>query len=177
MNNAKTNVTNFHADLRAATEAEGHPKVLAAIRECFPNALAVYRAHKENDILGVDIWIEQKLGVMAACDLKIRSVDYGAMRGKALDVVLEISFGGEPGWALKANRTDVYLFVCLDTGRAAAFKAIDLREVLAGNLHTWQTQYKPIVTKTASRSGYVTSEALAVPVDVLATAIHRSRSA
>ena len=177
MNNTlKQNVTDFHADLKAATAAEGHPAVLAAIRARFPNSLAVYRAHKENDLLGVDIWIEQKLGVITACDLKIRSIDYGAIRGRALDAVLEISYGNNDGWALKSGRTDAYLFVCLDTGRSAAFKADDLRAALTANLSIWRTQYKPIFTKTSSGRGYIESEAIAVPVDVLAAAIKEGRS-
>lgn len=167
-------ITSFHKDLATSIEAESHPTVLQAISRCFPHALAVHRAHPQNDILGVDFWIEQRLGQMKACDVKIRTVDYGYRYGKPQDAVLETNYGDGYGWALKSNRTDVYLFVCTDTGRAAAFDAIKLRMALECNLHAWQTQYKMLTTYTASGKGQpIPSRAIAVPVDVLQAAIDR----
>lgn len=167
--------TDFHRDLAASIDAESHPAVLAAIKRLFPHSLAVHRAHPENDMLGVDSWIEQKFGVMTAVDFKIRSVDYGARRGKPMDAALEISYGSSYGWATKigATPTDEYLFVCTDTGRAATFNAADLRTVTMQHLDEWKSKYKVLTTRTAAQYGgkAIESVAIAVPVDVLASAI------
>lgn len=171
-NNGKPmKVTNFKQDLFAAMDAENNPLVQAAIREWFPQCLAVHRAHKENDCLGVDLWVEQPMARMTAVDLKIRAVDYGAMRSRPMDAVLELSYGNAPGWAMKSTATDVYLFVCTDTGRSAAFKAARLRDALAFNFDEWRRRFKTLTTMTASYSGSaVESKAICVPVDVLAEA-------
>lgn len=164
-------VTDFRRDLAASMDAERNPLVLAAIRQWFPRHLAVHRAHKENDYLGVDVWIEQPMARMTAVDLKIRSVDYAAKKSQPMDVALEISYGSGPGWALKATATETYLFVCTDTGRSAAFDADRLREALEINLDSWRGRYRTLTTKTASYSGEpVESTAICIPANVLAAA-------
>jgi hypothetical protein len=164
-------VTDFKRDLAAAMDAESNPLVQAAIRQWFPRCLAVHRAHKENDCLGVDVWVEQPLARMTAVDLKIRSIDYGARQSRPMDAALEISYGKAPGWAMKSTATDVYLFVCIDTGRSAAFHADRLRDALAFNLDEWRGRFKTLTTMTASYSGKaVESKAICIPVDVLTAA-------
>lgn len=169
-------VTDFRQDLLAAMDAENNPLVQAAIRKWFPDCLAVHRAHKANDCLGIDVWIERPLARMTGVDLKIRSVDYGWKQSKPMDVALEINYGGAPGWAMKSTATDTYLFVCTDTGRSAAFKADELREALEQNLGEWMGRYKTLTTRTASYSGEpVASQAICIPADVLKSACQSVR--
>ena len=167
----QSKVTDFRRDLAASMDAERNPLVLAAIRQWFPRHLAVHRAHKENDCLGVDVWVEQPMARMTAVDLKIRSVDYASKQSQPMDVVLEISYGNGPGWARKSTATDVYLFVCTDTGRSAAFDAGPLREALEINLDDWRGRYKVLTTQTGSYAGDpVQSTAICIPCDVLEAA-------
>jgi hypothetical protein len=168
---AQSKVTDFRRDLAASMDAERNPLVLAAIRQWFPRHLAVHRAHKENDYLGVDVWVEQPMARMTAVDLKIRSIDYAWKKSQPMDVALEINYGNGPGWAVKSTATDVYLFVCTDTGRSAAFDAGPMREALEINLDLWRGKYKMLTTWTGSYAGEpVQSTALCVPSDVLEAA-------
>lgn len=175
-NGKRERVTDFKKDLLAAMDAEKNPLVQAAIRKWFPDCLAVHRAHKANDCLGIDVWIERPLARMVGVDLKIRSVDYGWKESKPMDVALEIDYGNAPGWAMKSTATDTYLFVCNDTGRSAAFKADELREALEQNLVSWARRYKTLTTKTASYAGDpVESRAICIPADVLKSACQSVR--
>jgi hypothetical protein len=171
-------ITSFGADFDASRSAEKHPTVIAALRDAFPGALNFHRAHQQSDQLGVDIWLEYPAR-MYGVDLKIRGIDYAARRGAPMDVVLEISFGDQPGWATKPTKTDGYLFVCLDTGRAAAFAADVVRLVLAHNLADWTGRFKVIETATTAFDGGdpITSRAIIIPSDVLTAACLRCKEA
>jgi hypothetical protein len=64
-------LTDFKRDLAASLDAESNPLVQAAIRKWFPDCLAVHRAPKANDCLGIDVWVERPLARMVGVDLKI----------------------------------------------------------------------------------------------------------
>ena len=171
--------SDFNSDFTASRQAEKNPVVIAALRDAFPGALAVHRAHQQNDQIGIDVWLEYPGARMAGVDLKIRRIDYAARRGAPMDVVLEISFGDQPGWATKPTKTDGYLFVCLDTGRAAAFNADVVRLALAYNLADWTGRFKVIETATTAVDGGdpIISMALIIPSDVLTAACLRCKEA
>lgn len=174
-----TRITSFGADYDASRRAEKHPAVIAALRDCFPAALQIHRAHQQNDQLGVDVWLEYPGARMCRVDLKIRKDDYGARRGAPMDVLLEISFGDQPGWAMKETKADAYLFVCTDTGRAAAFSAKCVRLAVERNLTDWSARFKTIETATSAFDGGapIISKALIVPADVLTAACEQVRAA
>lgn len=169
--------TNFGDDFAASRNAENHPSVAAALRDCFPAALQVHRAHKQNDQLGIDVFLEYPGGRMYPIDYKIRRVDYAARRGAPMDILLEISFGDKPGWALKPTKAQGFLFVCLDTGRAAAFAAEAVRLALERNLPDWSSSFKTIDTATSAFDGGepIISKALIVPADALTAACEQVR--
>lgn len=172
-------ITTFGDDFAASRRAEKNPVVIAALRDCFPAALQVHRAHQQNDQVGVDVWLEYPGARMFSVDLKLRKTDYAARRGAPLDIVLEISFGDEPGWATKPTKAQGYLFVCLDTGRAAAFAAEAVRLALEQNLADWSSRFKTIETATSAFDGGapIISKALIVPVDVLTAACEQVKAA
>ncbi len=168
---ARSKVTDFRRDLAASMDAESNPLVLAAIRQWFPDCLKVHRAHKENDCLGIDVWVERPMAKMVGVDLKIRNVDFAWKQSQPMDVVLELSYGNRPGWAMKSTATQTYLFVCIDTGRSAAFDAGPMREALENNLDNWRRKYKMLTTRTGSYAGgTVDSVAICIPCDVLEAA-------
>jgi hypothetical protein len=171
-------ITKFGADFDASRRAEKNPVVIAALRDCFPAALQVHRAHQQNDQLGIDVWIEYPGARMYSVDLKLRKTDYAARRGAPLDIVLEISFGDGPGWATKPTKAQGYLFVCLDTGRAAAFAAEAVCLALEQNLADWSSRFKIIETATEAFDGGapIISKAIIVPVDVLTEACEKVRA-
>jgi hypothetical protein len=166
---------NFHQDLAASLAAEEHPAVLAAFATCFPDALKIHRAHPENDQLGVDAWVEYPGARMVRVDLKIRKTDFGLRTGGHVDCVLEISVGDRPGWAMKSSKTDVYMFVFLDSGRAVAFGAADVRQALKVHRADWMKRFKVVRPPTDFGNGRsaVSSLAIAVPADVLQAAIQQ----
>ena len=96
-----------------------------------------------------------------------------------MDGVLESSFGDQPGWSTKPTKTDGYLFVCLDTGRAAAFTADAMRLALAHNLADWTDRFKVIETAAIAFDGGdpITSLAIIIPSDVLTAACLRCKDA
>lgn len=164
--------TTFGDDFDASRRAENHPTVIAAVRDAFPGALQVHRAHKQNDQLGIDVWLEYPGARMYGVDLKIRRIDYAARRGAPMDIVLELTFGDAPGWAMRPTKADGYLFVALDTGRAAAFAADALGLALLHNLPDWSGRFQIIETATEAFNGGapITSRAIIVPSDVLTAA-------
>jgi hypothetical protein len=164
--------TDFSHDFTASRQAEGNPVVRAALRDAFPAALQVHRAHQQNDQLGIDVWLEYPGARMFGVDLKIRRTDYAARRGAPMDVVLELTFGDAPGWAMRPTKAEGYLFVALDTGRAAAFAADAVRRTLAHNLPDWSGRFQIIETSTEAFNGGapITSRAIIVPSDVLTAA-------
>lgn len=175
--NKPTKITRFGTDFDASRLAEKHSTVTAALRDCFPGALQSHRAHPQNDQLGVDVWLEYPGARMVRVDLKIRKTDYGARHGAPLDIVLEITFGDKPGWAMKETKADGYLFVCTDTGRAAAFSAKLLRLALEHNLADWSQRFQTIETASEAFNGGdpIISKALVVPANVLTAACEQFR--
>lgn len=171
--------SNFFDDFAASRRAEKNPVVIAAIRDAFPGALQFHRAHQQNDQAGVDLFLEYPGARMYRIDLKIRKIDYAARRGAPLDVVLELTFGDGPGWAMRPTKAEGYLFVALDTGRCAAFAAEVVRFVLERNLPDWSQRFKTIETETAAFDGGppIPSKAIIIPADVLTAACEEARGA
>lgn len=165
----------FHQDLANSLDDETHPAVLAALPACFPGLLRVHRAHPENDLLGVDLWLEFAGAYTRRLDIKARKTDFGLLCGGPIDCVLEISVGDRPGWAVKESKTDFYLFVCLDSGRAVAFAAADVRQALKVHRADWMKRFKNVRPATDFGNGRsaVSSLAIAVPADVLQAAIQQ----
>lgn len=164
----------FQQDLAESLVAESHPTVRAALKACYPDLLKVHRAHQDNDLLGVDFVLERKCAHLTRCDVKIRKLDYGARRGAPLDVVVEISVGGRPGWAMKETMADSIMFVYMDSGRSIAFDAKGLRMATIANHRAWLQQYPRVGPSTNFGFGRsaVPSVAVAVPADVLQAAIN-----
>jgi hypothetical protein len=169
--------SDFYNDFAASRQAENHPTVVAALRDAFPAALQVHRAHQQNDQLGVDVFLEYSGARMYRVDLKIRRIDYAARRGAQMDIVLELTFGDAPGWAMRTTKAEGYLFVCMDTGRSAAFAAEAVRLALEHNLPDWSSRFKVIETETKAFNGGppIISKAIIVPSDVLTAACEEVR--
>lgn len=162
--------TDFHKDLAASHAALSNPFIWDAIATHFDGALSAYPCHVENDKQGADLIIELLGEKPVLVDLKLRRKDYATHRGD-IDVALELTYDGRPGWAAKRTLADFYLFVCLDTGRSACFRASDLHRVVVAHSAAWAKQYGSKKTCTAGTHRNVMSDFIPVPATVVEMAI------
>ncbi len=169
--------SDFNTDLAMSDSPEVADSIEAACRAYFgKELLAVHKAHKTNDKLGVDFWLEFS-GKMEALDVKIRRFDY-SLRGDSRTCCLELMSNigtGKPGWSTDPSKlTDWILFHYLESGLSVIYSARQLRSAVNGQLPELRKFGKPAVQATKSGSSSYQSESLFVSHRELGAAIYRN---
>ncbi len=164
----------FDQQFNFSTSPAAHALVRRACHRLIPDCSGVARATQADDRRGVDYWVttpKRRIGL----DLKLRTRDYGAARGRAVDCVLELDGHGTSGWLLKAGGADLLLFACADSGRVALFDRVKLRTAVMVNLSRWIADGRAREIETTShRDGrFWKSRAVIVGADLLTEAIDR----
>lgn len=168
-------VTNFHADLARSQRPEVDAAIRLAIKAQFPEVLAIHAAHTENDMIGVDYWLEFGNGAMETLDVKVREKDY-ATRGDDRTACLELVANtgtGKAGWTVDpAKCTNWIMFFYVETRKAFTYQARELRSAVIAGLDGLKKTGKPGHTRTG---GYL-SEYLFVSHREIGAAIYRNGS-
>ncbi len=144
----------FKAQLAMSDTDKVRTLVEKAMRQRFPDLLAIHKAHLENDKRGIDYWLEFPNGIMEKLDVKVRTTDFAA-RGDGCNVALETvanSTTGKPGWTVDAEKlTDWVLILWLDTGKTDLHHTRHLRAVTEKKKQHWLAHQKVAkqITKTA----------------------------
>lgn len=159
----------LHADYTDKKKLEdlAQPWVHKIIAENFVGAKKIRRVkpNTQDDIDGIDYYVDMDGGTKRI-DVKARDHDFGLA-----DVVLEIYSNVEnqtPGWTLDTTKkTDIVIFVCVDTGYYHIFPYPQLQRVFSRYWQHWDCQ--KIRQKTRdNRPGRIRdeyhSEAMIVPV-------------
>lgn len=137
------------------------PDVDAGIRralfEGIPGLLAIHKAHKNNDLRGVDYWLELT-GRMQTVDVKVREQDF-SLKGEVDNVCLELVANDrteKPGWVLDPNKiTDWVLVFFKDSGRSYLYPFQLLQAAVLKQRAKWKADMKKTarqITKTLSGS-------------------------
>ena len=164
----------FDQQFNFSTSPAAHALVRRACHRLIPDCCGVTRATQAEDRRGVDYWVmtpKSRIGL----DLKLRTRDYGAARGRGIDCVIELDGWGSSGWLLKAGGAELVLFACADTGRVALFYRDKLRTAVTLNLSRWTAdgRAKEIQTTSHRDGSYWKSNAVIISGDLLAEAIDR----
>lgn len=145
------------------------PDVEAGIRralfEGIPGLLAIHKAHKKNDLRGVDYWLELS-GRMQTVDVKVRERDW-SLSGNADNVCLELVANDrteKPGWVLDPDKiTDWVLVFFRDSGRSYLYPFQMLQAAVLKARAKWQAERKKTARQiTETLSGSYGSESLFV---------------
>lgn len=143
----------FHADLAMSEQPDVVAAVKAAIKARFPEVLNIAQAHKQNDILGADYWLEFQGCKMETLDTKIRKLDY-SLRGDKRIACLELvanTTTGQTGWTLDpAKRTDWVMFFYCETGSSVFYNARELRAAVLAYLPQLKTKGKASTQRTGN---------------------------
>jgi hypothetical protein len=148
----------------------GARSIAEILVSAIPGALSAHRAHKENDRLGIDWFVEMPNGKLLSVDTKVRSDDW-AIRGKD-DLALEIwsVCGKKIGWTLDNSKATDYVFwLWTSTGRWALLPFPLLCGAAMANMGAWQSAY-PCFRQS---SGTWTSECVFVPRKEVWAAIYK----
>lgn len=145
------------------------PDVEAGIRralfEGIPGLLAIHKAHKKNDLRGVDYWLELP-GRMQALDVKVRQHDF-SLNGEADNVCLELVANDrteKPGWVLDPDKiTDWVLVYFKDSSRSYLYPFQLLQAAVLKQRAKWKAERKKTARQiTKTLSGSYSSESLFV---------------
>lgn len=170
-------VRNFGVDLAMSDRPEIVAAITAACHSHFPELLSVHRAHKENDKLGVDYWLEFPNGKIETLDAKVRQDDYET-RGDDRTACLELIANTrtkKPGWAVdQTKRTDWIMFFCAETRRSVFYNFRELRAAVVARLPALQANGEPSVQTTKSGAGSYQSQSLFVSHRDLWAAIYQN---
>lgn len=149
-------VTNFNNDLAMSDRPEVVAAVKAACHRQFPELLSVTKAHKENDMIGVDYWMEFPGGRVEALDAKIRKLDYSVEapgrvcddRTACLELLANVGTG-KAGWTVDpTKRTDWVLFYYIESGKRVFYHARELRAAVVAYLPQLRKIGKPSIQQT-----------------------------
>lgn len=157
----------FSFDQQKAVSEQPKVRVLIerALRQRFPDLLAIHKAHIENDKRGIDFFLEFPNGRMETLDVKVRTHDF-AQRGDECNVALETVANfetGKPGWAFDGDKlTDWILFLWLDTERHDLMHFRQLRAAASANKATWMAGRRIATQATKNVRGTYTAESLFV---------------
>lgn len=156
--------------------SDGHAEnieVKALLLEYIPGALAVHRAHKENDKHGTDWWVEHSTGRHISVDVKVRKEDWAAkpIRVRKDDLALETWSVIESrivGWTRDpTKRTDYVLWLWMDTKRFCLLPFPMLCRVMQQHWECWKRQYQTAKQFTKERNSEWHSECIFVPRNVV----------
>ena len=147
----------FDQQLAMSQTTEVETAIRRVLFEKIPNLLGVHKAHKKNDLRGVDYWLELP-GRMQTVDVKVRENDF-SMKGNSDNVCLELVANikkDKPGWTLDPDKiTDWVLVYFKDTGRSYLYPFQMLQAVTLRERARWKADLKMTaqqVTKTLSGS-------------------------
>lgn len=164
-------VRNFNDDLAMSERPEVVAAIKSACHRYFPELLSVTKSHKENDLIGVDYWLEFPGGRIEALDAKVRKLDYslrGDDRIACLELVANIGTGKD-GWTIdKTKRTDWVLFYYIESEKRVFYHARELRAAVVAYLPQLREIGKPAIQQT----GHYKSSSLFVRHRDLGAAIY-----
>jgi len=168
---------NFHTDLAMSDHSDIERAIKAKSHTYFPEVLNVTKAHKENDKLGADYFLEFPNCKMETLDIKVRKEDY-SLRGDDRTACIELvanTTTNKKGWVLDTTKqTDWIMFYYIETGRSVMYNARLLRAAVIRYLPDLRKHGKHTVQKTQSGSGHYLSESLIVSHRELGAAIYRN---
>lgn len=170
-------LSNFHADLAMSDSAEIEQAINKECRKYFPELLNITKAHKLNDILGADYFLEFPNCKMESLDIKVRKNDY-SLRGDDRTACIELvanTTTRKKGWTLDPNKhTDWIMFYYIETGKTFLYNARLLRAAVTRYLPDLRKHGKSTVQQTQSVSGHYESDSLMVSHRELGAAIYRN---
>lgn len=166
----------FYEDLAMSDQPETVVAIKSACHEYFPEILNIIRAHKVNDLLGADYWLEFPNCKMETLDVKVRKLDYslhGDNRIACLEIVANINTK-KIGWTLDTTKnTDWIMFYYQETGKSFFYNMRLLRAAVLSELENLRKLGKNSIQKTKSGHGFYESESLFVSHRELGAAIYR----
>ncbi len=164
-------VRNFHDDLALSDRPDVVQSIIAACFRHWPELRSVWRAHPDNDILGIDYFLEFPNGQTERLDAKIRRRDF-SLTGDDRNACIELlanTTTGKIGWSLDSTKlADWILFVYLDSGRSYAYNARQLRAAVRRYLPDLKARGEPSLQRTggyASQSLFVSHENLSRAIE------------
>lgn len=167
----------FYADLAISDHSDIEKAIKEKSQTYFPEVLNITKAHKENDLLGADYFLEFLNCKMETLDIKVRKEDW-SLRGDDRTACIELianTTTNKKGWTIDATKqTDWIMFYYIETGRSVMYNARLLRAAVIRYLPDLRKHGKPTVQKTQSGSGHYLSESLIVSHRELAAAIYRN---
>ena len=167
----------FHTDLAMSDNADIENAIKAECLSYFPEVLNIRKAHKENDKLGADYFLEFPNCKMESLDIKVRKDDY-SLRGDDRTACIELvanTTTRKKGWTLDPNKhTDWIMFYYIETGKSFLYNARLLRAAVTRYLPDLRKHGKPTVQKTQSGSGHYESDSLMVSHRELGAAIYKN---
>ena len=173
------NPRNFHADLAMSSAPDVETAINAACRKCFPELLNITKAHKLNDMLGADYFLEFPQCKMETIDVKVRKQDY-SLRGDNRTACLEIvanTTSNKKGWTIDgAKHTDWVMFYYIDSGKSYLYNARLLRGAVIRYLPDLSKEGKAAIQTTKSGNGSYNSESLFVAHRELARVMYLNSS-
>lgn len=171
--------SNFYADLAMSDSAEIEQAINRECRKYFPEMLNITKAHKLNDMLGADYFLEFPNCKMETLDIKVRKIDY-SLRGDNRTACLEIianTTSNKKGWTIDgAKHTDWVMFYYIDTGRSYLYNARLLRGAVIRYLPDLRKDGKAAMQTTKSGHGTYNSESLFVAHRELARVMYLNSS-
>ncbi len=156
-----------------STSASADALVRRACHRLIANCCGVSRATAAEDRAGVDYWVVLPNG-RAGLDAKLRTKDYAAAAKRpTIDCVIELDGYGQSGWLFKPSKAQLILFGCLDTGRVALFRKLDLQHAILRNVSRWIADGRAREITTDSRRGDQTwkNRAVVVQAELLTSVI------
>jgi len=147
------------------------------LMENIPGAVGVTRAAKENDMLGVDWWVEMSSTRHLAVDAKVRETDWAAQHPEEDDLALEtwsVVESKKIGWTRdQSKRCDYILWLWKDSGRFCLIPFPMLCKIFTGKMYEWKSKYKTSTQLTPNSTGGYHSECVFVPRKELWREIYR----
>lgn len=169
-------VRSFTDDLAMSDQPAVVEAIKAACYAVWPELLGVTRAHKVNDRLGCDYWLEFR-GKNEALDVKVRTKDW-ALHGDDRTACLELLSNvgtNKPGWTIDPDKlTDWVMFYYVESGSYVVYNARQLRAAVVRYLPDLERLGKPAVQSTGGYSGGYKSTSLFVSHRELGAAIYRN---
>ena len=164
----------FDQQSNFSTSPAAHALVRRACHRLIPDCCGLTLATQAEDRSGADYWVITPKGRIGL-DLKLRTRDHGAVRGRGIDCVIELDGWGSSGCLQRAGGAELVLFAYADTGRFALFNRLKLRTAVMLNLSRWIADGRAKEVQTTShRDGrYWKSNAVIISGDLLAEAIDR----
>lgn len=165
----------FQGQLRMSEGVDDRKDIKAIILSCFPTAVQVERADRQEDRHGTDYWVTTQSGHKHSVDVKVRDVDWRVKHPGEDDLALETwsVVDKKKGWTRdEQKRTDYILWIWKDTGRWVLIPFPMLCGVFEKNWKAWREKYRTRKQRTIDPRGGWESECVFVPRKIIWNAIY-----